>query len=284
MGLDYRTIDLIAADVLKPYRPESCVCLGRPHYFGVNKETARLCADFELELNPELLKGQYRQRFADDIIKAFGVKRLEHMDVFRGEGATIIHDLNLPVDKALKNQFDVVLDNGTIEHVFNVPLALENCAALCAIGGHVIMMAPANNFCGHGFFQFSPELFYRTFCESNGFSDARVKLLEYGITSRDVPIVDPAIRKSRVEFINSSQVVMLGIARKTRHKEPFWTQWPQQSDYVVYWNTAESRPKLEHQAPSFEVFLLNTFPRLSRMLQGIKFSSLNPKMRLRSNS
>jgi SAM-dependent methyltransferase len=283
MGLDYRTLHLLATEVFKTYRPKSCVCLGRPHYFGVNKETLRLCQEFELEPKPELLAGSYRQRFADSILKAFGIERLDHMDVFRDEGATIIQDLNLPIPDTLRNQFDVVLDNGTLEHVFNIPQALENCAALCAINGHVVIIAPANNYCGHGFFQFSPELFYRTFCESNGFSETKVHLLEYGVRGRNIALVDPAVRKSRLEFINSSQVVMVGVARKTRDKRPFWTQWPQQSDYVVYWNTAESRKGLEHQAPGFEVFLLNNFPRLSRFLQGLKFSSLNPKMRLRSN-
>ena len=284
MGLDYRTLRLLGRDVFKPHSPKSCICLGRPHYFGVNKETQKLCEEFNLPTSPELFKGEYRQRFADEVLRSFGLRRLEHIDVFEGHGATILHDLNLPIPKAHRGQFDVVLDNGTLEHIFNITQALENCASLCALGGHVVMMTPANNYCGHGFFQFSPELFFRTFSETNGFSDAKVTLLEYGMTSRDVAVVDPAKRQSRLEFINSSQVVMLGTARKTRDKDPFWTEWPQQSDYVVYWNTAESRPKMEHQAPKIEVFLLNNFPRLSRMLQGIKFSSLNPKMRLKSNS
>ncbi|HZR21914.1 MAG TPA: class I SAM-dependent methyltransferase [Verrucomicrobiae bacterium] len=283
MGLDYRTLHLLATEVFKTHHPKSCICLGRPHYFGVNKETVRLCKEFRLEVRPELLEGEYRQRFADNILKAFGILRLEHMDVFPEEGATIIHDLNTAIPEKLRNQFDLVLDNGTLEHIFNIPQALENCASLCAIGGCIVMIAPANNYCGHGFFQFSPELFYRAFCESNGFAETRVHLLDYGVLGTTLTLVDPALKKSRLEFINSSQVVMVGIARKTRDKKPFWTQWPQQSDYVVYWNTAERRNALEHQAPGFEVFLLNNFPRLSRILQGLKFSSLNPKMRLRSN-
>src|SRR5438270_304017 len=101
MGLDYRTLRILALEVFKPHQPKSCICLGRPHYFGVNKETLRLCKEFNLKPKPELLEGKYRQRFADDIIKAFGVANLEHMDVFQEEGATIIHDLNTPVPKAL---------------------------------------------------------------------------------------------------------------------------------------------------------------------------------------
>jgi SAM-dependent methyltransferase len=283
MGLDYRTMRLLAVDIITNYHPKSCVCLGRPHYLGVDKETQRLCSEFKLSPNPGLLKGEYRERFADELLKAFGIEQLDHMDVFAGEGATIIHDLNIPIPDLLRCKFDLVLDNGTLEHVFNVPQAFENCAALCAVGGHVVLMAPANNYCGHGFFQFSPELFYRTFSESNGFRDPRVTLLDYGILNRTIRLTDPAVHRSRLEFIGSSQIIMVGTAQKARDKRPFWTQWPQQSDYVVYWNTAEARVELPNKAPRFQVFLLNHFPRFGRSLQGLKFSSLNPRMWLRSN-
>lgn len=287
MGLDYRVARLLAKHVLLPHRPKSCVCLGRPHYTGVNKETANLCQEFGIPLTAELLKGEYRHRFADDLLKAFGVARLEHMDVFSQEGATILHDLNQSVGPDLHQQFDLIFDNGTLEHIFNVPQALENCAAMCSVGGHVVMVAPANNMCGHGFFQFSPELFYRAFCEANGFSDTQVVLLEYGVRNRDFKVIDPALRKERLEFINSSLVVMLGISRKQRHKTPFWTEWPQQSDYVVYWEEAAQagqEKKLVGEASRFEVFLLENFPRFSRMLQGLKFSAWNPRFKLRSNA
>jgi hypothetical protein len=125
------------------------------------------------------------------------------------------------------------------------------------------------------------------FCEANGFSDTQVVLLEYGVRNRDFKVIDPALRKERLEFINSSLVVMLGISRKQRHKTPFWTEWPQQSDYVVYWEEAAQagqEKKLVGEASRFEVFLLENFPRFSRMLQGLKFSAWNPRFKLRSNA
>lgn len=286
MGLDYRVARLLASQVFLPHKPKSCVCLGRPHYTGVNKETVRLCEEFGIPVSEELLAGEYRHRFADGLLKAFGIERLDHMDVFTEEGATIMHDLNRPVPDELRQRFDLIFDNGTLEHIFNVPQAIENCAAMCSVGGHVVMVGPANNMCGHGFFQFSPELFFRTFCEDNGFSDAQVLLLEYGVRNRDFKVIDPALKKERLEFINSSLVVMVGIARKQRHKEPFWTEWPQQSDYVAYWEEAAKKgkeKKLIGQASKLEVLLLNNFPRLSRTLQGIKFSGWNPRFKLRSN-
>ena len=168
-----------------------------------------------------------------------------------------------------------------------MPQALENCAAMCSVGGHVVMVGPANNMCGHGFFQFSPELFFRSFCEANGFFDTQVVLMEYGIRNRDFEVIDPAIRKERLEFVNSSLVVLVGIARKQYHKVPLWSSWPQQSDYVIYWEEAakaNKERKLIGQASRLEVFLLESFPKFSRMLQGLKFSGWNPRFKLRSNS
>ena len=36
-------------------------------------------------------------------------------------------------------------------------------------GGYLILHTPANNLCGHGFYQFSPELFFSVLNEANGF-------------------------------------------------------------------------------------------------------------------
>ena len=60
-------------------------------------------------------------------------------------------------------QFDVVYDGGTLEHVFNFPVALRNAMELLRPGGRLFTIHTcANNLCGHGFYQFSRELFYRT--------------------------------------------------------------------------------------------------------------------------
>jgi hypothetical protein len=44
---------------------------------------------------------------------------------------------------------------------FNFPVALANAMKMAKIGGHFAARTPANNQCGHGFYQFSPGLFYR---------------------------------------------------------------------------------------------------------------------------
>jgi 2-polyprenyl-3-methyl-5-hydroxy-6-metoxy-1,4-benzoquinol methylase len=53
-----------------------------------------------------------------------------------------------------------VFDGGTLEHIFDYPTAIKNCMKMVKPGGHLLLTTPANNWFGHGFYQFSPELFY----------------------------------------------------------------------------------------------------------------------------
>ena len=41
------------------------------------------------------------------------------------------------------------------------------------LGGHFIGVYPIDNFCGHGFYQFLPELFFRCFSQENGFESLK---------------------------------------------------------------------------------------------------------------
>jgi hypothetical protein len=72
------------------------------------------------------------------------------------------------------------LDGGTTEHVFNFPTALTNAMQMVETGGHLVIITGGNNFCGHGFYQFSPELFYRALSAENGFEMKRLIAAEVG--------------------------------------------------------------------------------------------------------
>src|SRR5262249_48624985 len=108
-------------------------------------------------------------QFCEALLKHIGAVTVDSLDASDFEGATIIHDLNRPLPATLHGRFDVVFDGGTLEHVFNFPVALKECMALPRVGGHFLMCSPANNQMGHGFYQFSPELFWRVFSPNNGY-------------------------------------------------------------------------------------------------------------------
>ena len=114
--------------------------------------------------------GYFRLLGIDDEVRALDYSAFEHAD--------IVHDLNTPTPGELHGRFDLVLDSGTIEHVFDVRQTLANIVHLLKPGGRVIHISPANNFVNHGFYQFSPTLFFDYYAV-NGFADLNGLVFEY---------------------------------------------------------------------------------------------------------
>lgn len=145
--------------------------------------------------------------------------------------------MNNPLPAELKGKFSVVVDAGTLEHVFNYPIALKNCMELLKSGGVFISITPANNFMGHGFYQFSPELFFSVFTQSNGFELIKLLICETYEDSQWYEVSKPkGGNAGRVTLINHQPTYLMCIARRLDDKcEPFKTT-PQQSDYVEAWD------------------------------------------------
>jgi SAM-dependent methyltransferase len=187
---------------------------------------------------------------AEPFLRAFlGATCVEALDYSDYEGAQHIHDMNEPVPEAMVGRFDVVFDGGTLEHIFNFPTAIANLMRMTKVGGRVFMSTPANNFFGHGFYQFSPELMFRVFAPENGFEIGAVQVVEARYPSPELTrnrtayaVTDPAVVHSRVGLLNKRPVLMLVEARKIQHK-PLFARAPLQSDYVTTWSTAQANVK-----------------------------------------
>ncbi|WP_298257135.1 hypothetical protein [uncultured Litoreibacter sp.] len=106
--------------------------------------------------------------YSETLFRNLGLGEIETMDFASYEGPSIEHDLNEPVSKKLHNQFGFIFDGGTIEHVFNVPQALENVFNMLKPGGRFVSANGMNGWVGHGMYQFSPELvwtFWKRKCQ-----------------------------------------------------------------------------------------------------------------------
>jgi hypothetical protein len=169
------------------------------------------------------------------------------MDASDFEDADIIHDLNKPVPEELHGTIPFLYDGGTIEHVFDIATAFKNVISLLSVGGVAMFTSPANSQCGHGFYQFSPELFYRLL-RANGFDDVVVYVTSTTVgPSRWFKAADPRAAKRRIQFVSSEPLNLLVIARKAKNVPEFVT--PQQSDYSdIAWVRSEESGKVQQQA------------------------------------
>jgi hypothetical protein len=113
---------------------------------------------------------------------------------------------------------------------------LRHCLELVSVGGHFIAASPANQFMGHGFYQFSPEAYFRVFTAENGFRLRKMVL--YKALKTQAPfyeVSDPAVLEGRAE-IRSSPPVLLAVMAQRTARVPLFSRLPQQSDYVAVWN------------------------------------------------
>jgi hypothetical protein len=176
--------------------------------------------------------------FAEALFTRLGAKRTDSFDASKFEAATYTHDMNAPIPEPFHEQYSTVLDSGTLEHIFNFPNAIKNCMEMVRVGGHFVAITPANNFFGHGFYQFSPELYFSVLSPDNGFEMRTMMAFEETRRAVWYEVRRPQDVRERVTLLNAEPVYLCLIARRTERK-PIFARPPQQSDYVVRWNGAD---------------------------------------------
>lgn len=204
-------------------------------------------------------------------LEFIGAKEVSAMDISDYENADVLHDLNEPIGDDLKEKYTFILDGGTLEHVFNFPIALSNAMQMVKVGGHLATIEGGNNFFGHGFYQLSPELFYRALSEENGFTVKRMIAAEVGGDWYEVS--DPKKVRSRVELSNAKPTYLMTLAEKTSSVKPFG-KMPQQSDYQAMWETEDAKNNSGNASGGIKNLLKrNRF--LYKTLAKIKQSQIN---------
>lgn len=149
MGIDVKTFKW-----LKPHLSGRILTLGRQHW----------CDGSDLS----------ERQFFDEI-----VPNVDSVDVSHDDQPTFIADLNEPLPEWTRNRYDCVIDSGTLEHVFNVPVALESVRRALKINGIFLSAGQILNLTGHGFWSFSPEVLWR-WSEANGFTNQQCYVRRIG--------------------------------------------------------------------------------------------------------
>src|SRR5688500_4408725 len=89
---------------------------------------------------------QKNNGYCEPFLEMLGATRIDSMDVSDYEQPTLQHDLNQPIAEVYKASCDTLIDSGTLEHVFNFPVAIKSCMEIIRPGGHYIGITPCNNF------------------------------------------------------------------------------------------------------------------------------------------
>ncbi len=182
----------------------------------------------------KLLNLDKRPRFGpycEDLLTTyFAAVAVESFDNSDYEHATHIADMNKPL--TIFNRYDTVIDCGTIEHIYNVPQAFKNVSQMCSEEGQILHILPANNYCGHGFWQFSPELFFSLYSEANGYRETQVFLADLTDERFWYEVRNPR-NGQRADVMSSTQLLALV---RTRKAGVVCHENVQQSDYLDTWS------------------------------------------------
>lgn len=271
MGIDVNVARFLLSARERGVSFERTVTLGHQDLHVSPAERADVLADYGLA-DAELTDGP-------DFLRHLGAETVDAVDVSDYEGASIVHDLNDPIPDELRGRYSLLIDAGTLEHVFNVAAGLQSAMEMVAEGGHLATFNPTNNFFGHGFYQFSPELFFRAFSRENGYEVERVLVAEEG--GEWYEVVDPASVRSRVQLINDRPTYVMTLARRVEVVPVFQT-WPQQSDYAMVWaDHAGERAEGQNEAAFAVRQRLRKIGPLWRLLRRVKGAAMAPGERRR---
>lgn len=266
MGLDKQNLRAIIAAKSSGVSLVRVGFLGRPSLMLSSKELKSVAREFNLPITEAQCKECIdNQSYAENLLEFLGVKLLESIDTSSYEDATHVYDLTEKLPNSLKNHFSLLVDGGTLEHIYDFPTAFNNFQNMVEVGGHLLICNIANNFLGHGFYQFSPELFFRTLNEKSGFSIEWIVLAEYGGSQKWIQVSDPEQVKQRVLLSNRLPTLIFVLAKKTSEKNANFGKDVQQSDYVSAWEGDNSASRRKGS-------LLNLLPlRLRLFLRSVCF-------------
>jgi len=157
---------------------------------------------------------------AQTIFKLLGASKVSIADISEYENPDFLINLNDPIESSLADKFDVIFDCGTLEHIFDIPTALWNLVTMLKTDGVLYIAVPASNAIDHGFYSFSPGLFFDYF-NANGFKvlgcylkegsplfyKKRGKLYKYNEIGNEIPI------------LSSASIETIAIVKKLHSKE-----------------------------------------------------------------
>jgi hypothetical protein len=167
MGIDRVSIKLLMREAIGSAFKGRLLTIGRQDIWATRHELAQWAREMRFDLNKTASldlsqKGAFRDKgFISDLslFRSLGFDSVESMDISDYEGCTVVHDLNTDAPSSLYGRYDTIIDGGSSEHIFNLPIAFKNYCRMLKVGGRMIHISPMVNWVNHGFYMFSPNFF-----------------------------------------------------------------------------------------------------------------------------
>ncbi len=167
MGLPKSAVHLLLHTAAQHAFSGAIATLGRQHVYLTAAELVEQARHRGVALKetvPTLHRAPALRRLGylsdDSLYEMLGFERSLRIDHSDYESSEETLDLNArETPWHLVNAFDLVLDSGTIEHVFDLAQAITHCLNMTRIGGRVIHLTPTSNCVNHGFYSVSPTFF-----------------------------------------------------------------------------------------------------------------------------
>ncbi len=156
----YAELKTYFSEMDSPYQEPSEIVPHTSYMFSTDANLATLARDFV---------------HARVFFEMLGIHDYADMDKFDSDKPTYLHDLNLPIPGSLCDHYSLILDGGTIEHIFDVRQVLGNIVQMLKPGGCALHIGSYSM--DHGFYGLSPCLFY-DFYSANGFEDFTCYVLQ----------------------------------------------------------------------------------------------------------
>jgi hypothetical protein len=255
MGIDKSTLTFLAAARERGVSFTETVTIGRQALSFGPRDLFRVLAEHglpnEASARRELIERLGQSEWhAEPLFHKLGATEVHSLDASDWEGADIIWDLNQPIPPELEGRCTALFDGGSLEHIFNAPVALMSYMRMVRPGGHLLLAVPANNYCGHGMYQFSPEFFFSALSEQNGFTVERMIMWEVDAApthilgkqfvvvgkARHYEVADPRKVGERVTLLNRLPACVWVQAKRISDQPITGVQ---QSDYLRAWAAGE---------------------------------------------
>lgn len=220
---------------IKLFKNKKLITIGRQQkYFDLNnfKKNDLIKKNF---LNEDFRNDFY----IDNVFRKISNNNVTSLDFSEDRGKTNIKfNLNEAIPKKYYNKFDILIDGGSLEHILDLKNCIQNYQKLVKKNGHLFIFTTANNYFGHGFYQFSLEFFNNIFSSTNGFKILDIILCEHNFPGAELskknnwyrPRYNKENKYKRFSVINNSPIMIYILIKKVKNTKVSFNFV--QSDYL----------------------------------------------------